>query len=169
MKNLVESILTLTRIDNRELKGKCVQLAEIDLAEFLEERLDALRGMAGTLRLDLDIQREDVMIWTDPELLSRIVQNVISNCVRYAEQRVSVRLEMEDAWAVIQVEDDGKGFDEKELPHVFERFYKGEKGAFGIGLSVVWSGMDYLGGRVEIENLEPPLHGAVYRLYFPLS
>lgn len=166
MKNLVESILTLTRIDNRELK---LQLAEIDLAEFLEERLDALRGMAGTLRLDLDIQREDVMIWTDPELLSRIVQNVISNCVRYAEQRVSVRLEMEDAWAVIQVEDDGKGFDEKELPHVFERFYKGEKGAFGIGLSVVWSGMDYLGGRVEIENLEPPLHGAVYRLYFPLS
>lgn len=166
MKNLVESILTLTRIDNRELK---LQLAEIDLEEFLEERLDALRGMAGTLRLDLDIQREDVMIWTDPELLSRIVQNVISNCVRYAEQRVAVRLEMEDAWAVIQVEDDGKGFDEKELPHVFERFYKGEKGAFGIGLSVVWSGMDYLGGRVEIENLESPLHGAVYRLYFPLS
>lgn len=117
MKNLVESILTLTRIDNRELK---LQLAEIDLEEFLEERLDALRGMAGTLRLDLDIQREDVMIWTDPELLSRIVQNVISNCVRYAEQRVAVRLEMEDAWAVIQVEDDGKGFDEKELPHVFE-------------------------------------------------
>ncbi|MBS5283674.1 MAG: HAMP domain-containing histidine kinase [Clostridiales bacterium] len=166
MKNLVDSIPTLTKIDNRELK---LHLVQIDLEEFLEERLDALRGMAGVCRLELEIQREGMTIQTDPQLLNRIVQNVISNCIRYAKETVTVRLKAEDTWAVIYVEDDGNGFSKEDLPHVFERFYQGEKGAFGIGLSVVWSGITYLGGRVEIGNLEPPLHGAFYRLYFPLS
>lgn len=55
------------------------------------------------------------------------------------------------------------------MPHVFERFYQGTSGKFGIGLSVVWSGMEYLGGRVEIKNREFPEHGAVYRLNLPLK
>lgn len=166
MKNLVDSILTLTKIDNRELK---LQLVEIDLEEFLEERLDALRGMAGGCRLELEIQMENVTIQTDSQLLNRIIQNVISNCIRYAKETVTVRLNAEDTWAVIYVEDDGNGFNKEDLPHVFERFYQGEKGAFGIGLSVVGSGTAYLGGQVEIGNLKSPLHGAFYRLYFPLS
>mgnify|MGYP000158113651 CR=1 FL=1 len=62
-----------------------------------------------------------------------------------------------------------KGLMRKNFHMYLNDFTREKKGAFGIGLSVVWSGMDYLGGRVEIENLESPLHGAVYRLYFPLS
>lgn len=166
MKNLVESILTLTKMDNQELP---LHLVEIDLEEFLEERLDALKGMAGECQLRLETEAENLTICTDPELLSRIVQNVISNCIRYAKQQVLVRLESERTWAVIHVEDDGPGFMEEDLPHVFERFYQGRRDGFGIGLSFVWSGMDYLGGRVEIGNLKPPLHGAFYHLYFPVA
>ena len=50
--------------------------------------------------------------------------------------------------AVILIKDDGPGFDNADLPHVFERFYKGKGGKTGIGLSVVWSAIHYLGGIV---------------------
>ncbi len=166
MRNLVESILALTKIDNQELK---LQILEIDLEEFLEERLEALKGMAGSCSLELEVQCENVIIQTDAELLSRIIQNIISNCIRYAKEKVSVQLWKDADYAVIQIEDDGAGFREEELSHVFERFYKGKNGNFGIGLAVVKSGIDYLGGRVEIGNLVLPQHGAFYRLYFPCS
>lgn len=166
MKNLVESILTLTKMDNQELE---LQILEIDLEEFLEERLEALKGMAGSCSLELDVGCENVRIQTDVELLSRIIQNIISNCIRYAKNKVSVQLWKDTDHAVIQIEDDGAGFREEELSHVFERFYKGKNGNFGIGLAVVKSGIDYLGGRVEIGNLLLPQQGAFYRLYFPCS
>lgn len=166
MRNLVESILTLTKMDNQELK---LQILEIDLEEFLEERLEALKGMAGSCSLELDARCENVIIQTDAELLNRIIQNIISNCIRYAKDKVSVQLWKDTDYAVIQIEDDGTGFLEEELSHVFERFYKGKNGNFGIGLAVVKSGIDYLGGRVEIGNMVSPQHGAFYRLYFPRS
>lgn len=164
MRNMVDSILTLTKIDNKELMLKPI---ELDMEEFLSERIDALRGMAGDCEIELDIRSEELFIRTDPELLSRILQNVISNCIRYAEHRIMVRLAVEDDRGLIYIEDDGKGFDKEELPHVFERFYKGEYGDYGIGLSIVRAGMEYLGGSVELGNIEAPGHGAFYRLYLP--
>ena len=164
MKELVESILTLSRIDHRRLKLRWV---EIELGEFLEECLDTLRGMSGTCHLEFHPMEDNVYIASDPELLTRILQNVISNCVRYAEHRVQLQVCKKEHWVILTVTDDGPGFDDDALQHAFERFYKGEHGTFGIGLSVVWSGMQYLGGRVEIGNQAVPDHGAIYRLYFP--
>jgi signal transduction histidine kinase len=70
---------------------------------------------------------------------------------------------------VICIEDDGPGIDAADLPHIFERYYKGEAGSFGIGLSVVASGIRYLGGHVMVENKVKPQHGVCYRLYLPHS
>lgn len=109
----------------------------------------------------------DVYVWADPELLGRIVQNVLSNCIRYGKSEVLVRCETDGEQAVILVEDDGMGFSMEDIPHVFERFYQGKGGEFGIGLSVVRTGMEYLGGRVEIGNRKPPENGAYYRLVLP--
>ena len=161
MMNLVESILTLTKMDNNELK---MHMTEIDLEEFLEERMDALLGIAGGSKLRMEPGERDVYVWADPELLGRIVQNVLSNCIRYGKSEVLVRCETDGEQAVILVEDDGMGFSMEDIPHVFERFYQGKGGEFGIGLSVVRTGMEYLGGRVEIGNRKPPENGAYYRL-----
>ena len=51
--------------------------------------------------------------------------------------------------AVVCVRTMGPGLDEKEIPHLFERFYKGNKGNFGIGLSITRAAMEYMGGRVQ--------------------
>ena len=67
------------------------------------------------------------------------------------------------------VADDGPGIEEEELPHIFERFYKGRNGNFGLGLSIVQSGLTCMGGNVSVENRKAPEHGAVYKLRLPIS
>ena len=65
----------------------------------------------------------------------------MNNCARYAKSSVTVSLKREGEWAVVCVKDDGPGLDEKEIPHLFERFYRadasrGEKSGFGLGLAI---------------------------------
>ena len=90
------------------------------------------------------------------------------SCMRYAGEEVEVSLKVKGEWAEIWVEDDGPGIASKLLPHIFDRFYKGENGKFGLGLSIVKAGMEYMGGTAGVENKSTPLHGAVYRLGLPV-
>lgn len=166
MTELVESILTLSKLDNHNL---LMNRVEVYLEEFLEEQTEVLKGAAGDKELKLCIADEPVVVQVDPSLLTRVFQNVIANCIRYAEHDIGVALRREETEVVILVEDDGCGFAPEELPYVFDRFYKGKEGNFGIGLSVVRSVMEYMGGTVEVGNRELPLHGAFYKIRIPLD
>ena len=78
------------------------------------------------------------------------------------------KLEIDD-FVIITVRDDGPGIAEEDLPHIFEEYYKGKDGSFGIGLSVVSSGVRLLGGTVRAYNQTAPSHGAVYEVRLPKS
>lgn len=166
MTALVESILSLTKMDNLELQ---LQLIEIDLVEFTDECLEALGGIHTDASLSLNCDVSDIYIKTDPDLLKRIMQNIISNSLRYARQEITVAVTQDELSVYILIEDDGPGFDEDDLPHIFERFYKGTGGKNGIGLSFVWSAVHYLGGTIKAENRKQPDSGASYILSFPKS
>ena len=164
MTELVESILSLTKMDNQELE---LHITEVDLVEFVDECLEALRGIRISCELCLACEEQELPIETDPKLLERILQNIISNSFRYAETTIAIRLKDTSDGVLILVEDDGQGFDKEDLPHIFERFYKGKGGKTGIGLSVVWAGVCYLGGTVEAGNRNPPSKGAYYCIRLP--
>ena len=168
MNYLVESILTLTKIDNSDLKLESIK---VELGEFIEEKLEAMEVIAGDISIVFDQLDKDIYVNTDPELLARILQNLLVNALRYAESRVTIGLEKYMDGAIINVEDDGPGFTEEDLEHAFDRFYQGKKGGFGIGLSVVSSGIDYLGGSISIGNREEngEIKGAVCTIYIPYS
>lgn len=165
MTNLVESILTISKMDNRELK---LNRITIDMEEFLAEQTEILREFSNGKMLLTAGEGIGIYVKADPELLIRIFQNVISNCVRYAKSRVEVSLAAEGTWAVILVEDDGPGISEEDIPHIFERFYQGNNGSYGIGLSIVWSGIELMGGKVSVSNKTAPDTGVIYRLFLPV-
>lgn len=168
MKELVDGILTMSKMDGGRLELNCT---EVELTGFIRDEITSLGGMeiAGKVRFELPGEMALVNAVADMELLDRAFRNVISNCVRYAAGLVEVEAGERDGWAVITVRDDGPGFRAQELPHVFERFYKGEGGNFGIGLSIVRTAMEYQGGKAEADNQAPPGHGAVFSLYLPLA
>ena len=164
MMELIEGILMISRMDSRALE---LQSVIIPLQEFIQEQLYIFQGSMSGKKFIFHEGNPELCIKTDPQLLIRIFQNVLSNCSRYANKEIEVSLMCEEDGIVIQIEDDGPGIPDEYLPHIFERFYKGEDGNMGIGLSVVYSGMTYLGGNVTLCNKNPPLHGAIYRLKFP--
>ena len=167
MNRMVDSILTISKLDSNAWPMNRVKLP---LDEFLDEQTEILQGIAGHKRL-VYAENEAVgrlMIETDPELLTRIFQNVVSNCLRHAESEVNIQLARQENFAIVTIYDDGPGIAKEDLEHIYERYYKGKKGEFGLGLSLVWSGIQYLGGKAEVFNREAPNHGAVYRLFFQI-
>lgn len=165
MTDLVESILSLSKMDSHTFD---LHPTDLEVVEFLDECVDIM----STIRRDCVIHLESahpLTIHTDPELLKRVIQNILSNCLRYAEHEILIRMSTDGNSLILLIQDDGPGFPEKDLPHIFERFYKGNGGKNGIGLSIVWTGIHYLGGSITAGNRAVPEHGAYYQLLLPLS
>ena len=165
MTDLVESILSLSKMDSHTFD---LHPTDLEVIEFLDECVDIM----STIRRDCVIHLESahpLTIHTDPELLKRVIQNILSNCLRYADHEILIRMSTDGNSLILLIQDDGPGFLEKDLPHIFERFYKGNGGKNGIGLSIVWTGIHYLGGSITAGNRAVPEHGAYYQLLLPLS
>ncbi|WP_181995560.1 HAMP domain-containing sensor histidine kinase [Clostridium sp. AM58-1XD] len=160
MKELVDGILMISRIDSRE-QNLCME--EICLGEFIEESLEKLNGLTvgRKTEIHLDKEEQEIMIEADGSLLFQAFYNVAANAVRYAEKEVWVRLK--EPGTVI-VEDDGPGIAPEDRDRIFERFYRGKSGNHGIGLTIAKSSLEYMGGSIEVENREK---GARFILKLP--
>lgn len=162
--DMVESLLTLSRVERRE---QPIHLIPVNLREYLEQKIELLRGAADSKDLVLKEGDEALMVSLDPDLFARVLQNAVSNCLRYARTQVQVSFRSVKEGVEIWIEDDGPGFSSRDLAHLNQRFYKGEKGNWGIGISVICSLMEYMGGKARIGNLLPPRQGAFYHLLIP--
>lgn len=160
LKELVDGILTISKLDNDNVP---LQLCTICLNDFVSESLEQLGGinMLSGITASFHNPDEEIMIIADAALLSQSFQNVISNCIRYASSQINIEIFREEGHICLTVEDDGPGIGEEELPHLFERFYKGKKGKFGIGLSIAKASMEYMGGSICAGNGE---YGASFTL-----
>ena len=107
----------------------------------------------------------DLMVPVSPELLDSVLDNLLSNAVRYASSAVTISAGREEGRVFLRVEDDGPGIAEKDLPHIFEPLYKGSGGHFGLGLAVAARAAELMGGALTAENR--PEGGAVFILRFP--
>lgn len=149
---LVEEIMTLSKMDS-SIYDK--DFRPVDLGEALSDCIDRLNGLAlkngKTIRSSL---LPKVMVLADETLLGQVMSNVISNGIRYAKETVTVRMRVEDRQALVIVADDGDGISETDLPHLFERFYKGRNGNFGLGLAIAKKALELLGGVIEVKNGE---------------
>ena len=116
----------------------------------------------------LDCQ-DNLRINADPDRLSQILINLISNSVKAVGSggRVAIVAFPENAGVCLEINDNGPGIPEKDLPHVFERFYKGKNGGLGIGLAIVHELVAAHGGTVSVRS--PVGGGASFRVQLPSS
>jgi two-component system sensor histidine kinase CssS len=159
---LVSELLTLSRMDTA--LGR--ELQPMNLNQILPEYEQRLLGAATKQqrRLTLRLPENGPVISADDELLYQAVMNVVSNCLRYAKAEVVISLSVNANEAILHISDDGDGIPEADLPHLFERFYKGKNGNFGLGLAIAYSAVTALGGRIEAGNDS----GAVFTITLPL-
>lgn len=110
---------------------------------------------------------DNLTFFADPDRLSQIIINLISNALKAVEVcgQVSIVATLENKNLRLEVTDNGTGISEENLPHVFERFYKGAGGGLGLGLAIVKELVTAHGGTVEAEN--DAQGGAKFILMFP--
>lgn len=163
---LVENLLYLSRLDAIE---ENYSFCSLDFNDFLRSCIERMSGIAlkSNITLDMSIQEEDIKVNADEEKLSRAICNVLSNCIRYAESTVAIKSELADESTVrVTISDDGSGFGPDELPNIFERFFKGQKGNFGLGLAISKNVIEKHKGKITAENSES---GALFRIELPVE
>ena len=97
-----------------------------------------------------------------PRIPRKVLENLLTNAIRYAKKTVTMLVTAKKGLISITVSDDGEGISEKDLPHLFDRCYKGKGGNFGIGLTIARSAAQNMGGELRAANL--PAGGAVFTL-----
>ncbi len=157
---LVDGLLILGRTENFDSKQN---LSEQNLTNFLTDFLHTYYGYTKTQ----DIQfiksiAPDIYCMGNDELLRQSIGNILSNALRYASTTVKITLTKSETKALLTIADDGEGvvnFDE-----IFTRFYKGENGNFGLGLSIAKTAVDMMYGTITAHNE----NGAVFTIALPL-
>lgn len=148
---VVNSLLTLSRLESGQQN---IALGPVRVVEVIEDCLDRLNGLAVQQGISLTLVpfEKSIMVYGEEELLGKIMENLLTNAIRYAKTTVTIAVKAEKRQVAISVSDDGDGIDEKDLPHLFERCYKGRGGNFGIGLAIAHSAAEKMDGQLEAAN-----------------
>ena len=137
------------------------------LSDEIEESFSKYRYIADRKNVALSLlpcDRETTVKGTK-SLIETVLDNLISNAVRYAASQVTVSVEEAGDQIAVRVRDDGKGLSDKDMHSLFRPMYKGQKGNMGIGLSVAMAAARYMGGSLSAEN--SPEGGAVFTFTMP--
>ncbi|QAT63198.1 HAMP domain-containing histidine kinase [Acidilutibacter cellobiosedens] len=155
LETLVSSLLTLSKLDagTMEFKQEHVDVfAVLALASEPVEDMILKKGQQLIIPHESDVKFMGDMNWVSEALL-----NLIKNCSEYTPDggNISINYSQNPLYTEIIIEDSGKGFDRNDLPHLFERFYKGKnslKDGVGIGLALSKSIIERQKGTLRAEN-----------------
>ncbi|HMK48600.1 MAG TPA: HAMP domain-containing sensor histidine kinase [Thermodesulfovibrionales bacterium] len=151
LKHIIEGLEELSRAEASILELK---RRSFDLRQFLlgiKARFDKLFADKG---VSLEVDCAGVELNADPEKLSQIVINLISNALRATGSGGLVRMAAGSSkdGVLIEISDTGSGIKPEDLPFIFERFHKGPDGGLGLGLTIAKELVEAHGGRIEVRS-----------------
>lgn len=156
MGQLVGRLLELTRLES----GVALNVARLNLADVVREVWNPLALQLEQKEVSLSLELEEVWLEGDRERLKEAVGNLASNALRHVEKgkRIQVSLVRKGEQVRISVYNDGPVIPDKDLPHLFEPFYRGDKsrsrdsGGTGLGLAIVRAAVSAHGGSCGVEQ-----------------
>jgi PAS domain S-box-containing protein len=156
---LNEMLNDIQDIGRLEMKNDDFQLGPVEICEIVDRCLDQCIAADGmTHAFQFDCREDHLFVSAAPRLIDRVVANLLSNAVKYSPPSTLVRARVyaQDRQAVIEVEDEGIGIAEKDLPLVFQPFFRGgnagDVNGSGLGLVIVQRTLELIGGTVAIAS-----------------
>ncbi len=172
MKSLLEDLLELSRLERLEELTR----EKMSLQETVRATVNVMKPLAEAKEIDFiwdDQLTETLMIEGNSVLLCRAVSNLLDNAIKYTPKggRVNIQLSQNNDQALIAVIDNGPGIRAKDLPRVFEKFYRArpeldDVPGTGLGLAIVKTIVEQHGGQVWVES--QPNMGSSFTLALPL-
>lgn len=167
---LIQELLTYARLDRPQNE---LHLTTPDLPAWLTSHIADVQSVNPDKHLRVTADSAAHYGALDMRLMERVLDNLVNNALRYCERNVSVSLSQEGVYACLQVDDDGPGIDEAERQRVFEPFVRLDPsrdratGGCGLGLAIVYSIAQAMGGEVSCESSETG--GARFRFRWPVT
>lgn len=159
MTALVQDLLELSRLDNKQTKFK---MNKINLTYILEESINKLQIHAKKKEQAMNYHKPDDehFIIGDANRVEQVIKNIISNAIKYSLEKslININVYEEQGNIVIAIRDNGMGIPTEDLPRIFERFYRVDKarsramGGTGLGLAIAKEIMDYHNGSIRVES-----------------
>lgn len=165
IEKLVEDLRLLTLAEARQLR---FDRQPIDLGTLAQRIVELFAPEAKQKQISL-VTRIDAnlpLVIADPQRIEQVIGNLVSNALRYipTSSRIEITIELLDAGVALSISDNGPGIKESDLPHLFDRFWRGEKsrarssGGAGLGLAITKQLIEAQNGRINAQN-EP--HGGL--------
>lgn len=155
LSSIVDSLLFLARVENVDT---VIQTASLDAGTELELIADFYGASAEANGVYLEIGAAKGAFPADRSLFQRAVGNIVANAIRHTKAggRVVIGAHEVKDWVEIEVTDTGAGISPDQLPHIFDRFYRGSNGSggdgLGLGLAIAKSIMDLHHGEIDIQS-----------------
>ena len=157
MDHLINELTFYSKIDTNRIP---YTFSKLNVEDYFEDCSEEVRLELETRGIELvyaNYVEKDVMVIADGEQIRRVIHNIISNAIKYMDKPkgiIQIRIKDVGDFIQIEIEDNGKGIGPKDLPYIFDRFYRTDvsrnssKGGSGIGLSIVKKILEDHGGKV---------------------
>lgn len=156
---LILDLLSLARIESGE---EAFDFEEVSVRDSVDQMIEKhlTRAEQKRIRLVAEAPKEEARVWADEEAVIQILDNLIDNAVKYTPEGTTIRV----AWQVLpnavemKVIDNGQGISSRDLPRIFERFYRVDKarsrelGGTGLGLAIVKHLSQAMGGSITADS-----------------
>jgi two-component system sensor histidine kinase BaeS len=165
LRHILEGIEELSQA---EASTMWLRKQDIELKTFLSNIMERFSRLMLDKGISFEIQcTEELFAHADPDRLSQIIVNLISNAIKATDRggTVWVKSGKENSEIFIEVGDTGHGIRPEDLPYVFERFYKVSEGGLGLGLSIAKDLAEAHGGRIEAKSIYGK--GATFTVMLP--
>jgi PAS domain S-box-containing protein len=160
MTRMLDDVLLIGKAEAGRLEFKPTP---VRLADFCSRAIEAARGQAaaglrGSNEIVFEAHDADVMVMLDDKLMQHVLENLLSNAIKYSPAGGNVRFAVtaRDEVLEIVVEDQGIGMPAKDLPHLFESFYRasnvGNISGTGLGLAIVKRAVDLHSGAIHVDS-----------------
>jgi len=156
LKLLTQQLLSLTGME----RDSCEQAVPFDLLHLTRQTASSLRVSSGrSIEVHLPPDQEVLQITGHPAKIKQLLVILVDNALKYSKQSVEIRIEQETAESVrLLISDQGIGIAEKDLPHLFDRFYRADKarnrklGGVGLGLAIAMNIVQQHKGTIQLQS-----------------
>ena len=171
---LIEMINTMLEIAQIDSGLTLIGDSRIDMIELVKQAVDLFGPVAEDKNQVLEFTHCECHLWVQGRLnnLQRMVANILDNAIKFTpdQGKIHVSLTSRDNRVILQIEDDGIGIEAEKLPHIFERFYRGDVSRStpgnGLGLSLAQAIARSHKGNIEVKSV--PRQGSTFTVTLPL-
>lgn len=172
MKRLVEDLLDVSRIERGTLQ---TSYAAVDLAELVHSTVKKFETTTSHHHFEVAAEAEGICAWGDRDRLDQVMENLVSNAVKYSPDggAVQIRVTRNGETAEVAVTDQGIGIPPDQQARIFSRFYQAESvvrsrrfGGMGLGLFISKAIIDEMGGTISVDSAVAK--GSTFRFSLPI-